>query len=537
MKILLLLSCLFFSCDSKEALYKDSDYQPPLKKIKKTFSTYARLKTKPNIIFINVDDLGWKDVNYMQNYNHEGKATNKYKNYNFYHTPTIDKLAKNGVVFTRGYCPAPICAPSRIASLTGQDASRTKAHSLIIAISRIIDRARDKVKLYPWVNRDSIDKKTITIPQMLKKNNYKTIHAGKFHAGVKGPLHYGFDVNFAGGDQGSPQGIPKTGYFGHFNLNNFIVKKGEYLTDKLTDSLVKYIDGYSNSTPFYLNLWYYNVHTPIQATKERRAFFKNRKKIGKHRNVNYAAAIKAVDDSIEKIIQALRKKGILHNTMIIFTSDNGSISYNGSTSVTNSPPLKGAKGSAFENGIRVPFFIYYPKKIKPRVIDDLVVTGLDIYPTLMDAGGIESVNQVLDGKSLMPLLLHNDRKGLDKRNIYMYQGTYVRSIPDARINKHFRMVPAITVYNQRWKYMHLFEYNIAYLYDMKIGENKSVAKNHPKVFEKMRQMAYKWMKDRKVPLPKDYIQNPNWNPKTKSIFGNPVYLDKYEKKILNKNLY
>lgn len=488
-----------------------------------SISINPRLTEKPNIIFINVDDLGWKDVHYMQGYDHFGKASEEYKHYNFYHTPAIDKLAGEGAIFTRGYAPAPICTPSRIACLTGQDASRTRAHSLITTISRIADKGGETIRLYPWVNHDSVDKNTITIPQMLKANNYQTVHAGKFGAGVKGPLYYGFDVNYAGGDQGSPQGVPKGGYFGYFNLNDFVVNKGEYLTDKLTDSLVNYINNYSRKEPFYLNLWYYNVHSPFQATQERIDFFKTREPAGGHNNLKYAAMIKAVDESIDRIVKALEGKNILENTMIVFTGDNGG------HKITKAHPLRGTKGTAFENGIRVPFFVYYPKKIKAQVIDDVVVTGLDIYPTLMDAGGITSVPQPLDGKSLMPLLVNNNREDLEDRNIYMYQGSYVPTGHGGNVNKHFEMVPGITVYNQRWKYMHLFEYNIAYLYDLKVGENKSVAEEHPEIFNKMRAEAEQWMRSRKVPLQKDYVQNPNWNPETKSILGNPILLDEYDK--------
>ena len=273
----------------------------------KSISVNAGLVEKPNIIFINVDDLGWKDVHYMQGYDHHGKATEEYKHYNFYHTPTIDKLAGKAAIFTRGYAPAPLCTPSRIACLTGQDASRTKAHSLITSISRIADKGGETIRLYPWTNRDSFDKNLIAIPQMLKENNYQTVHAGKFGAGVRGPLYYGFDINYAGGDQGSPQGVPKGGYFGYFNLNDFVVNEGEYLTDKLTDSLVNYINNYSRKEPFYLNLWYYNVHSPFQATQERKDFFKTRGKAGGHNNITYAAMIKAVDDSMNKIIKALEE--------------------------------------------------------------------------------------------------------------------------------------------------------------------------------------------------------------------------------------
>jgi len=494
--------------------------------VKNAITTNPNLTEKPNIIFINVDDLGWKDVHYMQGYDHFGKATKQYENYNFYHTPSIDKLANEAAVFTRGYAPAPICTPSRIACLTGQDASRTKAHSLITTISRIADKGGETIRLFPWANRDSFDKNIISIPQMLKENNYQTVHAGKFGAGVGGPLKYGFDINYAGGDQGSPQGVPKGGYFGHFNLNDFIVNEGEYLTDKLTDSLVNYINNYSQKEPFYLNLWYYNVHSPFQATEDRIDFFKTREKVDGHNNLKYAAMIKAVDDSIDRIVKALEEKNILDNTMIVFTGDNGG------HKITNAPPLRGTKGTAFENGIRVPFFVYCPKKIKARVIDDIVVTGLDIYPTLMDAGGITSVPQALDGKSLMPLLVNSNRTGLDVRNIYMYQGSYVPTGHGGKVNKHFEMVPGITVYNQRWKYMHLFEYNIAYLYDMKVGEHISVAEENPVVFNKMRAEAQEWMLSRKVPLQEDYVKNPNWNPETKSILGNPIFLDKYGSKPL-----
>ena len=130
----------------------------------------------------------------------------------------------------------------------------------------------------------------------------------------------------------------------------------------------------------------------------------------------------------------------------------------------------------------------------------------------------------------MPLLLENNRQGFDDRNIYMYQGSYVPTGHGGRVNNYFEMVPGITVYNQRWKFMHLFEYNIAYLYDLKVGEETSVAESNKEIFDKMREEAENWMISRKVPLQKDYIENPNWNPETMSILGNPIFLDEYDNK-------
>ena len=138
------------------------------------------------------------------------------------------------------------------------------------------------------------------------------------------------------------------------------------------------------------------------------------------------------------------------------------------------------------------------------------------------------MDQPRDGLSLMPLLVNNKSDGLEDRNIYMYQGSYVPTGHGGRINEHFEMVPGITVYNRRWKYMHLFEYNIAYLYDLKVGEEVSVAEQYPEVFDKMRAEADEWMRSRNVPLQDEYMQNPNWDPKTKSILGNPVFLDEYD---------
>lgn len=141
----------------------------------------------------------------------------------------------------------------------------------------------------------------------------------------------------------------------------------------------------------------------------------------------------------------------------------------------------------------------------------------------MDIGGIKSVPQALDGKSLIPLLVSDNRSGLDDRNIYMYQGSYVPLGHGGKINENFEMVPGITVYNQRWKYMHLFEYNVAYLYDLKLGEHSSVADENPEIFKKMKAEAQQWMISRKAPLQQDYAKNPNWNPETKSIVGNPIF--------------
>ncbi|MCP4727496.1 MAG: sulfatase-like hydrolase/transferase, partial [bacterium] len=211
---------------------------------------------KPNIVFILIDDLGWKDTGYMGS--------------DFYETPNIDALSRTGVVFTNAYSSAPNCAPTRASLLTDLNPSR---HGIYTVGSSERGRSENR-KLIPVENNTILDTKFTTIPKILKQRGYVSAHMGKWHLGddpENGPLAHGFDVNIGGNISGHPKS-----YFSPYKNKNLAdAEKDEYLTDRLTGEALKFIDK-NRGNPFFLYLSHYAVHTPIQAKEEMTDKYRNK---------------------------------------------------------------------------------------------------------------------------------------------------------------------------------------------------------------------------------------------------------------------
>ena len=203
---------------------------------------------KPNIVLIMADDLGWSDLSYMGS--------------NYYETPNIDKLAKSGMIFYNAYASSANCAPSRASMMTGKYHPDHGIYT-VSPSDRGIDKTR---KIIPTKNTENLDLDFFLIPEMLKSEGYINAHVGKWHLGSKGfyPEQNGFDINIGGWEKGSPKG----GYFSPYkNPKLEDGPKGEYLTDRLTNEAIKFIDQ-NKKKPFFLHLSFHSVHTPIQAKKE-----------------------------------------------------------------------------------------------------------------------------------------------------------------------------------------------------------------------------------------------------------------------------
>lgn len=198
-------------------------------------------KIKPNIIIINIDDLGWKDVGYMGS--------------EYYETPNIDNLSALGMVFTNGYAASANCAPSRASLMTGQ---WTPRHEIYTVGSSERGTSKHR-KLIPIKNTETLAKKFEIIPEILKINGYKTCHAGKWHLSDN-PLEYGFDVNIGGGHNGHPES-----YYPPYKNVKIKADNDDYLTDLIMEKTIEHID--TISSPFFLYYAPYAVHTPIQPVK------------------------------------------------------------------------------------------------------------------------------------------------------------------------------------------------------------------------------------------------------------------------------
>ena len=313
---------------------------------------------KPNILFIYLDDFGWRDTSYSGS--------------DFYETPNIDKLAKGGMAFSNAYAAAANCAPSRASMITGTYSPRHQIYNVGTK-----PRGKTKFRKLEHISgKSSLSPGVKTWSKFAQESGYKTASIGKWHLG-KDPKDHGFDINISGSQSGSP---PK-GYFPpHGKVPGLEqVGENEYLTDSLTNETIKFIRKNSNK-PWLTYLSHFAVHTPLQAKTKDINKFKNKAAGSLHNHVIMAGMIKAVDDGVGKIISTLNELKIKENTIIIFYSDNGG--YGGIGREGFNGPWRGSLFTSYEGSHRVPFLIRWPKKIPARQISNEIVHAMDVYGTL-----------------------------------------------------------------------------------------------------------------------------------------------------------
>ena len=414
----------------------------------------TRTSSKPNIIIILVDDLGFNQISSYGG----GMANGQFK------TPNIDKLANDGVLCTNGYSSSPVCSPSRASLLTGRFATRfgyeftPTTSSMMKAISVFSKKNGIADGIY-YDNREeniiAIDQMGIpqsekTIPEMLKPEGYHNIHIGKWHLGHGKdflPRKHGFDESLRM-DQGSlflPENdknvinakldfdpIDKVlwgnlPYAVNFNEGPRMNPDG-HLTDYLTDEAVKVIEKNKNR-PFFLYLAYWAVHSPLQAKKEdyeKLSFIKN------HEERVLASMVMTVDRGVGKIRDVLKENNMDDNTIIIFTSDNGAPGYIGLPDLNK--PYRGWKLTHFEGGVHVPFIVSYPNKIPKGSAYNGRVSNLDIFSTVASLAGIDINRNDLqeiefDGVNILPYL-SGEKEGEPDRVLFNKSGDYSFLIKD-----------------------------------------------------------------------------------------------------------
>lgn len=376
-KKLCLLVAIFLAFNCKEKAEKKPAITP-----EKTESTE---KKQPNIIIVLTDDQGWADVGF-------NGATD-------IPTDNLDRIAKEGVIFSNGYVSHPYCSPSRAGLLTGRYQARF---------------GHDCNLPYQGENDTSIGTPLSEkmISEALKEQGYRTAAIGKWHVGDHPDLQpnaQGFDhwFGFPGGNMnfwGYPQSPIKT-----------ILRNGEqvsqdelsYLTDDFTEEAINFINQ-DKDKPFFIYLAYNAPHAPDHATEQ---YLENTKHIEYGGRSVYAAMVNGVDIGVGKIDSTLVANGIKDNTIIAFLSDNG-----GRKEHADNRPNRGHKGMLFEGGIKVPFFISWPDGLKGNQVYDNPIISLDLFPTaLAVAGGDVAKETQLDGVNLLPFIDgSNDSKPHDK---------------------------------------------------------------------------------------------------------------------------
>src|SRR5437667_3882627 len=334
---------------------------------------------KPNIVYILADDLGWKDVGF------HGSDIK---------TPNIDKLAATGARLEQFYAQ-PMCTPTRAALMTGRYPIRYGLQTFVIPSSGTYGLATDE-----WL-----------LPQALKDAGYKTAIIGKWHLGHADkkywPRQRGFDYQYG------PL-IGELDYFTHeqhgvtdWYRDNKLVKEKGYTTILLGNDAVKFINEGNAATPFFLYLAFNAPHTPYQAPQEYLDQYKN---IADPSRRAYAASITAMDDQIGRVVDALDKKKIRDNTVIIFHSDNGGTKntmFAGELDMSkvkipcDNGPYREGKGTLYEGGTRVCALANWPGHIKPGSTVDEMIHVVDMYPTLAKlAEAPTSKSKPLDGMNV-----------------------------------------------------------------------------------------------------------------------------------------
>jgi arylsulfatase A-like enzyme len=462
---------------------------------------YSELKNEnnqlPNVILIVADDLGYNDISANGN--------------ELIQTTNIDQIGRNGINFSRAYATASVCAPSRAAFLTGNYQHRYGFEFLPDLFNygprvRKADFKRfghqDNFKMWYEkdvpINQRGLDPYVNTIGDYLKKMGYQTSVIGKWHMGTHpkfSPKNYGFDYHY--GITGAASLYAPIGkenivdskhtwdfadfitwqvsqYYTLENGKNSIPKKSEYLTDLFTKKAVSYIKE-NKDRPFFLHLSHMAPHGPFQAQRKYYEMFDH---IEDHNKRVYYAMIKNLDDSVGEIKKTLEREGILDNTLIIFTSDNGGATY---TRATNNSPYIGGKMSNFEGGTVVPMMMQWNNKIKPQQNYSHIVSLLDIVPTILDAVESPSLSNKYDGVSLLPFFNSVNKK---PHNELFWKTGYVKSIVSKNYKLHI---------NEKEN----FKFLINLEKDAEEGNN--LISKYPEKAEELTLKLNNWIKDLREP--------------------------------------
>jgi arylsulfatase A-like enzyme len=447
---------------------------------------------RPNVLFILADDLGWADMS-------NGGST-------FHETPHIDRIAKEGMKFTRGYATCQVCSPSRASILTGKYPTN---HGITTWIGDADGEGWRKRNRHdsnlPASYERNLRASEITLAEAMKAAGYKTFFAGKWHLGSKGswPTDHGFEVNKGGWDVGGPRG----GFYAPWqNPNLESGPPGESLTLRLGRETADFIAA-NKDKPFLAYLSFYMVHAPIQTTPElwkkyrdkaeKAGLAEERFKFDRRLCVRqvqdcpiYGGMMETMDDAVGIVLAKLDELGLTDNTIICFTSDNGGVS-SGDAYATSNLPLRGGKGRQWEGGIREPFYIKAPGTTNAGSTSAVPVSGVDWYPTLLEMTGIKvPKEQTVDGVSLLPLL----RGGaIADRPLYWHYPHYGNQGGE----------PSSMIMEGDWKLIYYHEDGRNELYNVTtdIGEQKDLAAAQPERTQAMRGRLDKWLKQTNAKMP------------------------------------
>lgn len=496
----------------------------------------------PNVVFFLVDDLGWRDLGCYGS--------------TFYDTPNIDQFAAESVRFTQAYATCHVCSPTRASIMTGKYPARLHLTDWLPGRREFPFQKLKNAEIHQYLPLEEI-----TIAEALKQHGYRTAHIGKWHLGEDphGPLAQGFDVQIPRWNKG----WPKAGYHAPFQLDGLEDQPGDYLTNRLTDEAEKFIET-NKDEPFFLYLSHFAVHDPIQGREDLVRKYQDKLaqkqspcgpafvlegnpddpqplssedlenrlkkpawsgfkvlpertvKIKQQQdNVQFAAMVESVDESLGRIREKLKSLKLDDNTIVILFSDNGGMSAanfgNPNRRIssdqldkafsTSNLPLRGAKGWLYEGGIREPLIIHWPQQGQQGTVCDVPVISTDFYPTILEMAGLSfQPEQHVDGVSLVPLV--KGAGNLDREAIFWHFPHY---------SNHGMQSPGGAIRAGDYKLLEYFENNSVQLFNLRedIGEQHDLSRSEPEKAAELRAMLQAW---RESVSARKLEPNPNFQP-------------------------
>jgi len=448
-----------------------------------------------------VDDLGWRDVGC---YGSE-----------LYETPNVDALAAEGLSFSNAYSSSPLCTPTRASILTGQTVGRLRITTPEGHLTQVKLNPQEHTSGppgYPMTNPDTANRlplDSITISQLLKDAGYATAFMGKWHLGYDPYIPENFGFDHVVGGRAFP-GPPPPGFFGPWDpetTNMPEVEGNPNCDDVIGDAAVDFIES-KKDEPFFLALWFFNVHAPFQGKSELIEKYAPLATDAQYQKFAIMGAmVETMDQNVGKVSEALKRLGLDENTIVIFSSDNGGNMYDRPEGVnpTNNFPLKAGKGNNYEGGSRVPLIVKWPGRVTTGGWTDTIAVSYDYFPTLLEVAGIEaSADAVLDGVSLVP----------------SFDGSTMKRPPITSMFGHTVLatgnIANVWVRDGRWKLIRFFNTGQGQadhyeLYDLTVdpGESNNLATAQPVEVAELKAWLDAHLKETQTLLPR---KNPAYNP-------------------------
>ena len=461
--------------------------------------------SKPNIVFILADDLGWSD-------------TTLYGTTRYYKTPNLERLAQRGMLFTRAYAASPLCSPTRASIMTGQNPARIGitvpgCHLPEVRLQETVQaKAPPHKKALECVSATRLNTTYYTLAEALQAAGYATGHFGKWHLGPEpySPLQQGFDVDLPHWSGPGPAGTYVAPWKFPASLHFQPRVPDEHIEDRMADEAVQWMEQHKDH-PFFLNYWQFSVHAPFNAKPALIEKYRQTMdpKDAQH-SPTYAAMVESMDDAVGKLLDALDRLKIADHTVIVFFSDNGGNMYDkvDDTSPTSNRPLRGGKATVWEGGVREPCIVAWPRLTPPGTRNDTVIQSTDFYPTFVQLLGLKTKpGQIFDGISIAGTFAGQP---LSRPAIFSFFPHGMPKVTDA-------LPPAVTATTADWKLIRLFcegpnGTSAYHLYNLKddIGETQDLASQQPERVKQMDALIEKFLADTQAVTPKP---NPAYDPK------------------------